>query len=377
MKIKSLKMFVLIVIMVLGSLLIISNITGFLTLSQKEDYIKIGVISSQTGVGSYLGQQQIRGIEIALEEINNQGGINGQQIQLIYQDSKSEAKEGVNAANKLINIDKVKYIIGDSWNDTTVAIVPMINEKEIIMLSPVTNLNQLSKEDFFFRNMPTTKDMVLKTSYFLEKELNVKRIGVIYPGTAFSQEHVNDLLEYFKDKDVEIFLEKVEGTDFSSQLTKLKAKEVDVIYNLHFTGVLGSVMEQAKKQDIDVIWVSHFGAENNMLITEFKEVSDGVYYPYPYNSEKIDLSNSFIKTYYEKYNQYPDNTAVNAYDSLKILSMALKESKDTKEIKRYLENLKEYKGAGGLFSFDENGDVKKEIVIKQIKDGGFVNVNYN
>jgi len=365
---------VLIGILILGGLFITSNITGFLTLKETES-IKIGVISSQTGVGSYLGQQQIRGFEIALEEINQNGGINGQEIKLIFEDSKSEAKEGVNVANKLINIDKVKYIIGDSWNDTTVAIVPIINEKEIIMLSPVTNLNQLSQNDFFFRTMPTTKEMVTKTAHFLKNELNVKKIGVIYPGTAFSQEHVDDLKEYFKDSDVEIFSEKVEGNDYLSQLTKLKSKEVEVIYNLHFTGLLGSVMEQAKKQDIEVIWVSHFGAENNILITEFKEVSDGVYYPYPYNSENIDLSHEFIKSYYERYNEYPDNTAVNAYDTLKILSIALKENKDTKEIKKYLENLKGYKGAGGIFSFDENGDVKKEIVIKQIKDRKFINVD--
>jgi branched-chain amino acid transport system substrate-binding protein len=371
---KQLMIGVLIGILVLGGFLIASNITGFLTITDK-DSIKIGVISSQTGVGSYLGQQQIRGFEIALEEINNNGGINGQEIKLIFEDSKSEAKEGVNVANKLINIDEVKYIIGDSWNDTTVAIVPMINEKEIIMMSPVTNLNQLSQNDFFFRTMPTTKEMVTKTAYFLETELNVKKIGVIYPGTAFSQEHLDDLREYFKDSDVEIFSEKVEGSDYSSQLTKLKSKEVEVIYNLHFTGLLGSVMEQAKKQDLEVIWVSHFGAENNILITEFRDVSDGVYYPYPYNSENIDLSHNFIKSYYEKYNEYPDNTAVNAYDTLKILSMALEESKDTKEIKRYLENLKDYKGAGGVFSFDENGDVKKEIIMKQIKDGEFINID--
>jgi branched-chain amino acid transport system substrate-binding protein len=371
---KQLMIGVLIGILVLGGFLIASNITGFLTITDK-DSIKIGVISSQTGVGSYLGQQQIRGFEIALEEINNNGGINGQEIKLIFEDSKSEAKEGVNVANKLINIDKVKYIIGDSWNDTTVAIVPMINEKEIIMISPVTNLNQLSQNDFFFRTMPTTKEMVTKTAYFLETELNVKKIGVIYPGTAFSQEHLDDLREYFKDSDVEIFSEKVEGSDYSSQLTKLKSKEVEVIYNLHFTGLLGSVMEQAKKQDLEVIWVSHFGAENNILIKEFRDVSDGVYYSYPYNSENIDLSHNFIKSYYEKYNEYPDNTAVNAYDTLKILSMALEESKDTKEIKRYLENLKDYKGAGGVFSFDENGDVKKEIIMKQIKDGEFINID--
>ncbi len=371
---KQLMIGVLIGIFVLGGFLIASNITGFLTITDK-DSIKIGVISSQTGVGSYLGQQQIRGFEIALEEINNNGGINGQEIKLIFEDSKSEAKEGVNVANKLINIDKVKYIMGDSWNDTTVAIVPMINEKEIIMMSPVTNLNQLSQNDFFFRTMPTTKEMVTKTAYFLENELNVKKIGVIYPGTAFSQEHIDDLREYLKDSDIEIFSEKVEGSDYSSQLTKLKSKEVEVIYNLHFTGLLGSVMEQAKKQDLEVIWVSHFGAENNILITEFRDVSDGVYYPYPYNSENIDLSHNFIKSYYEKYNEYPDNTAVNAYDTLKILSMALEESKDTKEIKRYLENLKDYKGAGGVFSFDENGDVKKEIIMKQIKDGEFINID--
>ncbi len=367
----------IVVLVVLAVILIITNITGLVTLPEEDNTIKIGVVATQTGIGSYLGQQELRGINIALNEINSKGGINGKKIKLIIEDSKTSAKDAVFSINKLINIDNVNYIIGDSWNDTTIAFLPIINENKIITISPVVNLNTLSEDDYFFRLMPKTDDMMYILANYTYNDLNLRKVGAILPGTAYSLDHIQDFEKYFKKLGGEVYIKKITPgqADVKSELSLLKEKNVDSIFVLQFTGLIGQMLKQGKELDMNVIWFSHFSAQANALITDYKNVSDGLYYPYPYDLKNTP-NKEFIETYYNLYNEYPDNNAASSYDCLMILAKAITKVGDNPEkIKLYFKSLKDYQGASGIFSFDENGDVQKEIFIKQIKDGKFISLN--
>ena len=170
-------------------LLLLIVLTLFTACNQKEESIKIGVLGVTSGFGAYYGQQQAKGLEIAKDEINQAGGINGKKIELIYEDSAANPQTAVTAVQKLINVNRVKYIIGDSWISTTSAIVPITNQAEVILISPVTMLDSLSQDDLFFRTIPSTKDMVeplakyaydkmgsRKLELFNKKQLMVKNI---------------------------------------------------------------------------------------------------------------------------------------------------------------------------------------------------------
>jgi len=133
---------VILIIAIIGITIVELTITGN-NIESKSEVMKIGVIGTLTGVGSFHGQQEIRGVEIALDEINSNGGINGKKIKLIIEDSPGNPEKAVSAFKKLTEINKVDFIIGDSWSSTTVVIVPIANEKKILLISHDGNIKEL------------------------------------------------------------------------------------------------------------------------------------------------------------------------------------------------------------------------------------------
>jgi len=130
------------------------GITGNATV---EDTIKVGVIGTLTGYGAYYGEQEVKGILLARDEINSAGGIDGKLIELVVEDSQSSPAVSITALQKLISVDNVQYVIGDSWTSTTVAMVPVANENEVILISPIAILDNLGEFEYFFRTIPNTK----------------------------------------------------------------------------------------------------------------------------------------------------------------------------------------------------------------------------
>lgn len=366
--------FIILVVLTIGTILTVLP-------EKPKGTIKIGVIATLTGVGAYQGQQELRGLELARDEINMKGGINGKLIEFIIEDSKADPKEAVRVFQKLISVDNVTFIIGDSWSSTTVALVPLANENNVILISPLTLLNELSHDDYFFRTIPAVQNMMEPLARHAYESLESRRVGILRQQTPFGVEHA----QYFKAA-----FEKLGGvvvgeesfplsqTDVRTEITKLKSSNPDTILNLHGTGpVLGSLMKQAKELGLDVKWISSFGAQNIPLVKEFGTVVEGLDYPYPYdgdaNSESI---RDFNRQYQERFNELPDLTAANSYDALMVLAHGIETSGgNTLNVKQELLKIKDYHGASGVFSFDHNGDVKKPIIIKQIRDGKFVKVS--
>ncbi|MBW2990522.1 ABC transporter substrate-binding protein [Candidatus Woesearchaeota archaeon] len=345
----------------------------------KEDTIKIGVIGTFTGVGAYHGQQERRGVEIAKDEINAAGGINGKKIELIYEDTRTDPKTAVSAVNKLISVDDVKYIIGDSWASTTVVLLPTTNNNKVIMISGIAMLESMSKDDYFFRTVPSVKTMMQVLAEYAYNELGSRRAGSIISATPYGEEHNYYFKQAFEKLGGEIVMEQVTELiqkDVRTELLKLRNAKVDTVINLHTSGLVGIPMKQAKETEFKPIWLAHFGSQTEQLITDYGGWSNGLVYPYPYDSESEDESvKNFIMKYKVTYNEIPDMTAANSYDALKVLAYAIENvGEDTDDIKEFLVTVKDFPGASGKFSFDKNGDVEKEILIKKVENREFVRV---
>lgn len=369
---------IVILILVIAIIGFNSSSTGLLSLGGPTETLKIGIVATQTGVGAYHGEQEIKAVNLAVEEINAKGGINGKKIELIVEDSQSVPKEAVNAVNKLVNTDKVKFIVGDCWNDTTISFMQMTNDNKVIVVAPNVNLDQVSKDDYLFRLAPKTKDMMEVLANYAYNDLKLRKVGVILPGTSFSQEHLDDFTESFEKLGGTVVSQKITpgATDTRAELSYLKSQNVDAVLDLQFSALVGAMIKQGKELGMNVVWLSHYGAETNVLITDYKSVSDGLIYPYIYDTEnKNSQAQSFIEKYKAKYNEYPDSTAANSYDSIMVLAKAIeKAGENTDKVKAELENTKNYQGVSGIFSFDKNGDVQKKVILKQVQDGKFVKI---
>ncbi|RLC75389.1 MAG: hypothetical protein DRI61_14995 [Chloroflexi bacterium] len=344
----------------------------------EEEVVKIGVVATLTGVGAYQGQQELRGLELARDEINEAGGIDGKLIRFIVEDSKAEPATAATAIKKLIDVDRIQFVIGDSWTTTTAVMVPIVNRRGVLLISPLATLDDLSKDDMFFRTMPTTKSMMVPLAKHAYFQMNARKLGILRQETPFGIEHARDFRGVFEALGGEVVGEEsfaITATDVRTEITKIKDKNPDTIFNLHATGpMMGLLIKQAKELGVNVQWLGSWGSENADLLREYGDIIEGLTYPYPYNVESKNPGvQEFVKAYQHRYNELPDITAANSYDALKVLARGLEEcGENTKCVKGFLLSLKDYQGASGIFSFDKNGDVVKPIIIKTIKNGQFV-----
>lgn len=346
----------------------------------KKEPIKIGVIGTLTGIGAYYGEQELNGVKLALDEINQNGGISGRIIELIVEDSQAAPQTAVTALQKLINVNQIKFVIGDSWVSTTAAITPVANTNKIILISPVALLDELSQDDYFFRTIPNTQDMVKPLSEYAFDKMQARKIAIMFQQTPYGVEHSRDFKYAFEKLGGEIVVEEgflITAKDLQTELTKIKAKNPDTIFNLHASNAsIGLLIQQAKELGLKVNWLASFGAENAPLLEQYSQIAEGLIYPYSYDPESDLLSaKQFSQSYLAKYGKIPSLTAANSYDALKLIAMAIeKHGEDTEKIKEFLLSVKNYQGASGVLSFDQNGDVEKPIFMKQIKDGKFQKV---
>jgi len=163
--------------------------------SKEQGIYKIGVIGPFTGEGATYGAAMKRGIELALEEINASGGINGNRLVAIYEDSKLLPKEGVNAFNKLVQIDKVPVIIGAAASRVTLAIAPLAQKNKVVLLSSISTSDSLRHVgDFIFRNVPPNSIQGKTAAYFIIQKLHKRKVAIFYK----NDEYGSDLTKSFK-----------------------------------------------------------------------------------------------------------------------------------------------------------------------------------
>jgi branched-chain amino acid transport system substrate-binding protein len=120
--------------------------------SQNKSKIKIGLVLSTSGAAQPYGENAKRGVELAADEINASGGINGQQIEIVFRDCKTDGKEAARVLNELIDDEKVQVVIGDVTSTCVVEMEPIANERKVTLITPGASYPELSRKgDFVFR----------------------------------------------------------------------------------------------------------------------------------------------------------------------------------------------------------------------------------
>jgi len=345
-----------------------------------NNVIKFGVVGPISGFASYYGEQEMKGVQLAVDEINFEGGINGKLIELIVEDSKANPRESVTAVNKLINFDQVDFIIGDAWASTTAVMIPVTNENEVILVSPDMLLSSGSEDDFFFRTIPNIQDQMKLLASYAYNDLGSRRVGVLQQQNVFGEEHTIYFVKEFEELGGKIVgIEKfpLEQNDLLTELTKLRDKNPDTLFNMHAAPKVALPAEKAEEMGFKVKWITHFGAENSQVVEQNPKVTHGFNYVYSYDSTTGPESVSkFVTSYMKKYGEAPDLIAANSYDAVMVLAKAIEESGvDTTKVKQSLLETQNYHGGSGVLSFDHNGDVKKELFVKRIENGEFVRLS--
>ena len=261
--------------------------------------IKIGFVAPLTGDVAGIGQNMKAATELAISEINKNGGINGRLITLIAEDGKCDGKEAVTAVTKLINIDKVPVIIGGACSSETVAPAPIAEKAKVVMLSPLSsNPSITTAGDYIFRNYASDSFQGVKAAEFAVNTLKSKNIAVLSCMSDWCQ----GLQQEFKNKAVSLGAkiaveEKYDDkntNDLKTQLAKIKAANPDLVYFVGYTDGTIIGLKQAKELGLNVKFLGGDAWNDPKIITNAGAASEGIIYLVPTSVKNPVFEVSFL-----------------------------------------------------------------------------------
>lgn len=347
------------------------------------DTIKIGINLELSGGTASYGQSEDKAIDLAVEEINDDGGIDGKKIELVKVDNKSDAGEATSGAIKLITKDKVVAIIGAATSGNTVAQVEVAGKNKVPLISPsgtsttVTVTDKGKLNEFAFRTAFIDPFQGTVAANFAANELKVKNVAIYADN---SSDYAKGLAASFK-KDFEAAGGKIvaqesyvaKDTDFRSTLTSLKSKNPDFIFIPGYYEEVGLIVKQAREMGITVPLMGADGWDSPDIVDlAGADALNNTYIITAYSSEDPDgKAKAFSDKFNEKYGEAPNSFHALGYDTVYLLKDAIEraDSTDGTKIKEALEATDNLDLVTGLYSMDENHHPVKSATIIEFVDG--------
>ena len=340
-----------------------------------SDTIRIGGLAPLTGDAASYGVAVNNAIQMAVEDINANGGIDGKQIEYIYYDEKGDTTEATNAYNKLVQDDKVVAIIGDVTTKPTLAVAQTSQQDNIPIITATATAAEvtLTGPNIFRACFTDPFQGELMASYASEK-LGATKVAVL---SDMADDYSSGIAEAFVAKAEELGMQVVADekyqdgdVDFKSQLTNIKGQNPDVLFLPVYYEDLRLISAQAKEVGVTAQLCGADGWDSVLTDNFDSSVLNGGVFCSQYSTESTDERvQNFISTYKEKYEMDPNMFAVLAYDATNMMAQAISDagSTDSQAIIDAMAAL-EYDGLTGHMTFDEDRNPKKSAVIVSIQD---------
>ncbi|MBW9234174.1 ABC transporter substrate-binding protein, partial [Leptospira santarosai] len=352
--------------------------------SANGDTIKIGANLELTGNVASFGSSIAEGIDLAVEEINKDGGVDGKEIEIVKVDNKSEGSEATNQAIRLTSKDKVTAIIGAATSGNTVAQAQIANDTKTILLTPsgtspnVTVNEDGSVNEFAFRTSFIDPFQGTVAANFAANELNIKSVAIYSDSSSdYAKGLAKSFKETFEAAGGEIVAEEAyvtKDTDFRSTLTRIKSAKPEFIFIPGYYEEVGLIVKQAREMGIDVPLMGADGWDSPKLVElAGAEALNNTFITNHYSSEDPDEKiQKFVKSFSDKYDgKSPDAFNALGYDSVFLLVDAIKRAGDldTTKIKDALAETKDLALVSGNVTIDEQHNPIKSATILEYKDG--------
>lgn len=356
--------------------------------SGSSEVIKIGYIGALSGNSATMGIPGKNGIEMAVEEINQNGGINGKRIEVIAVDDKADPATSATQAQKLITEDKVVAVLGGPNSGTVLAnskIISQFGVPELITIAMEDTLIDPESSTYATTFSMTENNYydVKAVSQLLNDE-GIEKIGVIADNTAYGQGGIATIKKIMSEVGIEVVQtvdHPVGAKDLTSQALKLRDSGVDAVY-LYSLGPDGALFMKTLNQiNWDPFVVGGRGLNMKALLDLAGEAADGLILPSVITPNK-ESAKAFIEKYDEKYGDDPAHVySALGYDAMILLAEALKQTdgEGGEELVKALENLKDVPTVTGgpdhkaSFSPDKHYAPNENfIVFNIVKDGQFV-----
>jgi branched-chain amino acid transport system substrate-binding protein len=349
-----------------------------LSCGQKLDphEIRIGEYGSLTGSQATFGISTQNGIQLAMDEANAAGGVNGKTLRVIAVDDQGKPEEAAVVVTKLITRDQVQVVLGEVASSLSLAAAHICQDHQIPMISPSsTNPKVTQQGDYIFRVCFIDPFQGRVMADFALGNLKAKTAAILRDQKSdYSMGLADFFIKRFKEKGGSIVSDEsfVAGdVDFKSQLTNIREKTPDVVFIPGYYTEVGLIAKQARELGVKVPLLGGDGWESSKLYEMGGKALDGCYFSTHYSAESSDPKvQAFVKKYQARFGEAPDGLATLGYDAAGVLVAALKKTKSLggADIREAIAKTKDYAGVTGSISMDSNRDAVKPAVVLKIEN---------
>lgn len=362
-------------------------VISFLILSvscstQDTNSIRIGLIVPITGDVKTFGESVRNSVMIAIDECNQKGGIGGKSIKIITADDKNDPTEAANACSKLINQNKLRYIIGSVASKSSIPLSEICQQAKVLMITPtstnprVTIRDNNERKDFIFRACFIDPFQGTVAAKFAIENLKAKRAAILYD---ISNDYVKGLAEFFKESFTQmggkITVYESYGkddVDFSALLTKIKMDNPDILFIPDYYTKVGLIAKQTRAIGIKSVLLGGDGWDSPEMTKIAGDAINGGYFTNHYSPHdpRVEVQ-EWVSKYEAKYGQKPDALATLGYDATLLLLEAIRTANSEKpeDVRDALTRLTNFQTVSGQITFDAFGNPVKNAVILQYVGG--------
>lgn len=341
--------------------------------------IRIGFFAPITGASAADGLSTSNSAKLAVKIINEQGGINGRNVELVEYDDALDTKQAVNIAQKLTTKDNVVAVVSGSYSGPTRVAAPIFQDAGIPMLSAYAIHPDVTKSgDFIFSQSFAGSVQGAAGAKVAVDMLGAKRIAIIAVDIDFGKELSESFTEYAEAHGAEIVSNDkfaMADKEFAPVITKLKEEvKPDMIYMANYYAQGAEVVRQAKKMGLDVPILGTEGIDSYQFLEIAGENAEGTIITTNMNRDsENEATQKFINDYTKEYGIIPDMVGASVYDSFQVLAKVISEvGTEPAAIRDAIKELKDYETVTGkLIEYAPSREAIKPVQVQIIKDGKY------
>ncbi len=330
-----------------------------------DDTFKIGVMESVTGPGDTYGNVAVQAKQMAVDEINDAGGVNGRMLELVIEDSKCSAQDAIVAYNKLTDVDGVKIILGTSCSGAMLGAAPLAEADRVILFSGLaTNPDIANAGDYIFRTSMSDAQLGIDAGNVLWAD-GIRRLATINEETDYAEGVRRTSVDQFVKRGGQVVGEEryvSDATDFRTSLTKLINAEPDALFVASQSEASGgTIVKQARELGYQGPMYSDIVAAGTTALEVAGEAATGL----KAIIADLDPANPKGREVIANFRQRYDYVTLpwylgSAYDDVYITAECLKETDDDQDADGFRDCLYGISWSGAIgddYSFDSDGEV--------------------
>ena len=361
--------------------LVLAGMTGY---APAADTIKIALAGPKTGPVAQYGEMQFIGAEMAIEQINKAGGVDGMMLEGVEYDDACDPKQAVAVANKIVN-DEIKYVVGHLCSSSTQPASDVYEDEGILMITAASTSPDITTRghQLTFRTIGLDSMQGPTAAKYIVEQVKPKTVAVIHDKQQYGEGLATSVKGALETSGIEVAV--FEGInagdkDYSSLIAKLKQANVDFVYYGGYHPELGQILRQSAEKGLKAKFMGPEGVGNKEISAIAGPASQGLLVTLPKSFDQDPKNQALVEAFKAKNQDASGPFVFPAYAAVQVIAESIDkaDSTDTDKVAATL-RANSFDTPTGTLAFDEKGDLKdfSFVVYEWQQDGSKVEAPLN